>query len=255
MAATRRALCGGVLLLVLVTGASAQDPAVLAPCVKDNSTQGMNFSPQYGGVISSDTADLCLCSLPGSEPSGPLTFQHCDGPGTGLHNQEIGYNASAPGPIQKNGTGLCVTATESGNLTLAACGSDAASQDWQYSTATRQFSLISNASLCMTIAAPPPPPPPLISSVFGSHMVLQRDVPVSLWGWTTAGGVVTLTIEGPDGHVFNVTSAPAGTDGRWNATLPATPASSGGVGVNITIFDDSGAFTVLTDVLFGDVSP
>lgn len=249
--ARRGGRCGPLLLAFAL--ASAQDAAVLAPCDPGNASQSMNFSPQYGGVISSATADLCLCSLPGNVPLGALTFQQCDGPGAGLHNQEIGYNATAPGPIQKAGTGLCVTAAESGNLALAECGSDPASQAWEYSAATHQFSLSSNASQCMTIAEPPPPPPPLLSSVFGSGMVLQRDVPVSLWGWTTAGEVVTLIVAEPGGRVFNVTSAPAGADGRWNATLPASPASSSGIGVNITAVDAAGAQQALINVLFGDV--
>ena len=79
---------------------------------------------------------------------------------------------------------------------------------------------------------------------------LQRDVPSSLWGWTVPGGSVSVSIgAGP-----TVRSAPAGPDGRWNVTLPAQPASIGGLGVNITVVDDtSGAQTVLLDVLFGDV--
>lgn len=51
-----------------------------------------------------------------------------------------------------------------------------------------------------------------------------------------------------------ITSPPAGQDGRWNATLPAAPASIGGVGVNISVVDGTtGASIVLADVLFGDV--
>lgn len=80
---------------------------------------------------------------------------------------------------------------------------------------------------------------------------VQRGVPATLWGWTTPGGSVTVSVSG-GGPV--IASLPAGPDGRWNATLPAAPASVGGVGVNISIVDGtSGATTVLSDVLYGDV--
>lgn len=240
------------LVCLWIISVSAQDPAVLAPCLTANASQAFHFSPQYGGVISSASANLCLCSLSGSDPDGPLTFQTCDGPGTGLHNQEIGYNASSPGPIPKAGTGLCVSASASGEISLQTCGLGQANQAWQYSSASQQFTLVSNASQCMTIGQPPPP---LLSSIFGDHMVLQRDTEATLWGWTVAGGTVMVSVIGTDGHEVNVTSAPAGADGKWNVTLPPSPASVGGVGVSFCITDNtSGVQVVVVDVLFGDVS-
>ena len=99
------------------------------------------------------------------------------------------------------------------------------------------------------------PPPPLLSSIFGDHMVLQRDTEATLWGWTVAGGTVMVSVKGTDGNEVNVTSAPAGADGKWNVTLPPSPASVGGVGVSLCVTDNtSGAQVVVVDVLFGDVS-
>lgn len=35
-----------------------------------------------------------------------------------------------------------------------------------------------------------------LSNVFGSHMVLQRDVPSRVWGWTENGATVTTSFNG-----------------------------------------------------------
>ena len=188
-----------------------------------------------------------MCSQPNST-AGPLTFTNCEGPGQPLHDQEVGYNYTGAGAIPKTGSdGLCMTAGE-GGVGLAPCGSNPAGQEWIY-TSQQQFVLTSNASMCLS--AGPTGPAPLLSNVFGSHMVFQRDAPATLWGWTTPGFSVTVSVSG-GGPV--VVSAPAGPDGRWNASLPASPASIGGVGVNITVAaSDGGATAVLSDVLFGDV--
>jgi sialate O-acetylesterase len=82
-----------------------------------------------------------------------------------------------------------------------------------------------------------------LPALVGSHMVLQRDRPVPVWGWADAGEAVTLTFAGQT----YAASAPDAT-GRWQATLPATPA---GGPYTLTV---RGQNTLeLTDILLGDV--
>lgn len=83
---------------------------------------------------------------------------------------------------------------------------------------------------------------PFLSPVFGDHMVLQRNQPNRLWGWSTPGDEVTLTIA-------QVTArGTAGADGRWEVEFDP-PATGGPYRVTLR-----GAKTVvLTDVLVGDV--
>lgn len=236
-------------LLFEVCLAGSVYPAVIASCTV---AQELDYSTTYGGVISFTGYDVCLCSQPGDN-AGALTFQECDGPGVGLHDREIGYNATLDGgPIPKAGTGLCVTAS-GGDVVLSSCSGDPANQDWQYSTSTKKFSLTSNASQCLAVGSAPPP---LVSNVFGDHMVLQRGAPAKLWGWTTPGGSVLVSVVFPAGQQYNVTSSPAGSDGRWTVSLtgPSAPYQPGQAGANITVTDlGSGEQATLVDVLFGDV--
>ena len=81
-----------------------------------------------------------------------------------------------------------------------------------------------------------------LSAVFGSHMVLQRDQPIPVWGRATPGEAVTITLDAD--HVRVV----AGQDGRWRTDLPAR--SSGGPLVLTVEGQNRLRFE---DVLIGDV--
>jgi len=83
---------------------------------------------------------------------------------------------------------------------------------------------------------------PFLSPVFSSHMVLQRDKPNTLWGWTTPGAKVTVTIgkEHADG-------TGAG-DGKWMVRI-SPPPTGGPYTVNV----DGPDHAELDDVLVGDV--
>ena len=61
---------------------------------------------------------------------------------------------------------------------------------------------------------------PFLSPIFGSHMVLQRDRPNPIWGWTAPGTNVKVRL----GSVSS--EAVAESNGKWVATLP--PLSAGG---------------------------
>jgi sialate O-acetylesterase len=83
---------------------------------------------------------------------------------------------------------------------------------------------------------------PFLHGLFASDMVLQRDVPCPIWGWTTPGAPVTVTVNG------KTTTAVADAAGRWQVTVGPCPA---GERAMITI---AGPRTVeLKNVVFGDV--
>lgn len=76
---------------------------------------------------------------------------------------------------------------------------------------------------------------------FSEHMVVQRDRPVPVWGWATAGTKVTVT--------FNkqTRTAVADKDGAWRIDL--APMSAGGP-FEMTV---SGIAEPLRDIMIGDV--
>jgi sialate O-acetylesterase len=86
------------------------------------------------------------------------------------------------------------------------------------------------------------PARPFLHPLFSDHAVLQRDVPLPVWGWTTPGQTVHLSISG------KTAEATAATDGRWQATIG--PFVAGGP----YHLEVSGPKEVtVDDVLFGDV--
>jgi sialate O-acetylesterase len=81
-----------------------------------------------------------------------------------------------------------------------------------------------------------------LSTVFGDHMVLQRDRPLRLWGQATPGQTLTVELAG------RKASTRVGADGRWRVQLAPLPA---GGPHRLRVKGDE---TVeLRDVLIGDV--
>jgi len=78
--------------------------------------------------------------------------------------------------------------------------------------------------------------------IFGNHMVLQRDMPVLVWGWAEPGEPVTVKLGD------QVTKAAADADGKWMVKLPALKA---GGPLEMTV---TGKNTInITDILVGEV--
>jgi len=77
-----------------------------------------------------------------------------------------------------------------------------------------------------------------------SNMVLQRQMPVRIWGTGSGGGTVTVSFAG------QTASAPKSSDGSWEVWLPAMEASS--LGREMTIADEDTSF-VLSNILVGEV--
>ncbi|MFT5904740.1 MAG: sialate O-acetylesterase [Cryomorphaceae bacterium] len=83
-----------------------------------------------------------------------------------------------------------------------------------------------------------------LNNLFQSNMVIQRDKPVSLWGWADPGEKVTVMLAGKE------ETATAGKDRAWKVTFPAMPANS--KPINVTIKGKSKTLT-LKNILVGDV--
>ncbi len=82
-----------------------------------------------------------------------------------------------------------------------------------------------------------------LPAVLGSHMVLQRDQPLPVWGWAEKGEEVTVTFAG------QTKTATADEQGNWKVTLEAVKANA--TAQTLTV---KGKNTVeLTDILVGDV--
>jgi sialate O-acetylesterase len=79
--------------------------------------------------------------------------------------------------------------------------------------------------------------------MFSQGAVLQRDLPVHVWGWSTPGARVRLGFDGA--HATAVADA----KGRWDATLPRHAAG----GPYLLDIDDGSEHRVIRDVLVGDV--
>jgi sialate O-acetylesterase len=82
-----------------------------------------------------------------------------------------------------------------------------------------------------------------LSALFGDHMVLQRDRPIPIWGWGTAGEDVRIALAD---QTANTQVAP---DGRWTCTLGALAAS----GIPIELRVSASNEIVHKDILVGDV--
>jgi sialate O-acetylesterase len=78
-----------------------------------------------------------------------------------------------------------------------------------------------------------------LPALVSNGMVLQRNIPVKIWGWANPNEKVTVTFKGK-----KIRSA-SDASGNWACTLPATPA---GGPYEIKVNE-----VLLKDVLFGDV--
>lgn len=86
--------------------------------------------------------------------------------------------------------------------------------------------------------------------VFSDHMVLQRDMPIIVWGWADPGEKVTVTLHKTiGGRISNSQAeARANNDGRWSVQLPAQA-----VGLPVTLDVRGKNVIEVQHVLIGDV--
>lgn len=94
-----------------------------------------------------------------------------------------------------------------------------------------------------------------IASVFGDHMVLQRDQKVPVWGHASAGDKIQVTLRSEGkAHNQKLSEATADKSGQWQALL-APSAAGGPYTLEISLKQDGHTSSVaqLHDLLFGDV--
>ena len=102
---------------------------------------------------------------------------------------------------------------------------------------TTTFVAVIIAAIIFTVAAEAEVRLP---KVFSSHMVLQREMPLAVWGWAQPGETVTVEVASEKAQ------ATANERGEWKATLPAMKA---GGPYKLTV---SGSSTVqIEDVMVG----
>ncbi len=82
-----------------------------------------------------------------------------------------------------------------------------------------------------------------VPTIFGSHMVLQRDIAIPVWGWADVGEEVTVSL----GDATAKTTAD--TKGCWRVDLPARELNADGLTLRVS----AGNILEFTDVLIGDV--
>jgi len=81
--------------------------------------------------------------------------------------------------------------------------------------------------------------------IFSSNMVLQRDKPIAVWGWTEPGQKVTVKF----GEQQAATTA-NGDHGRWEVKFPAQPANTASQKLTVTANDKT---IELENIVIGDV--
>ncbi len=137
----------------------------------------------------------------------------------------------------------------------------------------RHSSLVAAAAFALAAAGASADAPITLAPMFRDHAVLQRDVPLPIWGTAEPGSVVHVFV-GPIAHhpprsATASTNVVADADGRWRAVLPPRPATLPGDPPNILLamtdgksdgIDPSDAtlasseeIAAAFDVLFGDV--
>ena len=82
-----------------------------------------------------------------------------------------------------------------------------------------------------------------VANIFGDHMVLQRNKPITIWGWNTPGENVIVNFNGQS--YATVTNA----DGSWKTSLKAL-AEGGPLTMEIKDADENITFS---DILMGEV--
>lgn len=84
-----------------------------------------------------------------------------------------------------------------------------------------------------------------LHTIFSSHMVLQRDQPITIWGWADAGDKVSVTFAGQQAQ-----ATAQGQEGRWEVSFPAREASA----EPLTLVAVSGEEKVtMENIVMGDV--
>ncbi|MBS1705024.1 MAG: sialate O-acetylesterase [Armatimonadetes bacterium] len=99
------------------------------------------------------------------------------------------------------------------------------------------------ALAALSLGQPDLEPTLKLPAVFSDGMVLQRDMPVPIWGWSHPGEKVTVTFRGQS------ISTTADVSGKWKVTLDSLTA---GGPDELGVFDEDQDI-IVRDILVGDV--
>lgn len=83
-----------------------------------------------------------------------------------------------------------------------------------------------------------------LPNIFASHMVIQRDMPIKVWGTAQAGSKVTVTFAGQNAD------AKADSNGKWNLSLKAQSANAQPQAMTVT---GDGTSITYDNVVIGEV--
>jgi len=84
-----------------------------------------------------------------------------------------------------------------------------------------------------------------VHNIFGSNMVIQRDKPITIWGWAEPGHKVSIRF----GQAKTEATA-GGEAGGWEVTFPARQANATGQKLTVTSGDE---MIEMDNILVGDV--
>jgi len=84
-----------------------------------------------------------------------------------------------------------------------------------------------------------------VHSIFRSNMVLQRDKPITVWGWAPSGTEVKVSLGDQ-----SATAISADNQGRWEVTFDSRPATSKSQELSVRSGKEA---VVLKNILIGDV--
>ncbi len=105
--------------------------------------------------------------------------------------------------------------------------------------------LLTLSALCSTLGLSAETQSLQLPSIFGDHMVLQRDAPLPIWGWSKPGEKVVVQFAGQ-----SATSA-ADTAGKWKLKLEPVALQNHSLSMSVTT---SGGETLqFSNILMGDV--
>jgi type II secretory pathway pseudopilin PulG len=260
MATLRRTARGALHLMLRVVGAaafartlvSASGTLQVLPCDPASPLQRLVYAPADGTIRNPGTGQ-CV-TAPFLSASGVLILADCSSASNASQSWTIGVGAAA-GTIRLTGNGTdewCLNVAGGSTsaytpVVLYACSSPPPANEvfaFNATSASLAPTGQSYAGLGLCVDAGTPPPPPFLSSVFGSHMVLQRDWAITVWGFAPPGTTVRATFNGGD-----YAGAVDG-NGTWRIVLPPT-AAGGPYSINVT--GSGGQAALLEDVLIGDV--
>ena len=86
--------------------------------------------------------------------------------------------------------------------------------------------------------------PPLLYTTFQNHAVLQRDMPITVWGQASPGAEIAVAFAG------ETAKATAGDSGAWRTVL--APLKAGGP-YEMRVTSSTGQTQTVSDILMGDV--